>query len=124
MWHKHVDGCIDEIIAYRKKFNAGKIYCETNADKGYLAKELTKRGERIVKYFEDMNKYMKIVTYAKFEWNNVVFVSGTDDEYIQQILDYNENAEHDDAPDSLASVIRVLWGQKNEEDKINSGFGY
>ena len=124
MWHKHIDDCLDEIIAYRKRFNAGKIYCETNADKGYMAKELRKRGERVVTYFEDMNKYMKIVTYAKFEWRNVVFVSGTDSEYIEQILDYNENAEHDDAPDSLASCIRILWGQKNEEDKIKSGFGY
>jgi hypothetical protein len=71
-----------------------------------------------------MNKYLKIVTYLKFEWKNVVFVDGTDPEYIEQILDYNEYAEHDDAPDSLASMIRVLWGMKNEEDKVHSGFGY
>ena len=29
-------------------------------------------------------------------------------EYIDQILDYTENAEHDDAPDSAACVCRIL----------------
>jgi len=124
IWPKAVDDCIDEIIALRKKYMIGRIYCENNGDKGYLRKELRKRGERVTDYWEDMNKYLKIVTYLKFEWKNVVFVDGTDPEYIEQILDYNEYAEHDDAPDSLASMIRVLWGMKNEEDKVHSGFGY
>ena len=38
LWHKAVDDCMEEIIADRKRLLAGKIYCETNADKGYLAK--------------------------------------------------------------------------------------
>ena len=112
MWRKHIDDCEDEIIKWRKYFNAGKIYNETNADKGYLAKQLRRKGERVVEYWEDMNKYLKIVTYLKGEWKNIVFVKGTDKEYIDQILEYNENAEHDDAPDSLASIIRVLWAKK------------
>lgn len=124
LFHAHVDECIDEIISIRKKFLAGRIYVESNGDKGYLARDLMKRHERVLKYWEDMNKYMKIITYLKWDWKDVVFVEGTDDEYIQQILDYNENAEHDDAPDSLASIMRVLWGTKNEEEKKSSGFGY
>ena len=40
-------------------------------------------------------------------------MAGTDEEYINQICDYNENAEHDDAPDSLASVIRILQKKKD-----------
>ena len=114
---------MDEIIAIRKRFLAGKIYCETNADKGYLAKALREKGERVVTYHEDTNKYMKIVTHLKGDWENVVFVAGTDEEYINQILDYNEFAEHDDAPDSAACCIRILHPQKNAEDKV-SGFGY
>ena len=39
---------------------------------------------------------------------DIVFVRGTDAEYINQILDYTEQAEHDDAPDSAASVCRRL----------------
>jgi hypothetical protein len=46
----------------------------------------------------------------------VVFVQGTDQEYINQICDYNENAEHDDCPDSLASLIRKLWNRKDANE--------
>lgn len=111
LWRKHVDDCEDEIIKTRQRFNAGRIYCETNADKGYLAKDLRKHGERVIEYAETTNKFIKITSYLKAEWKNIVFVDGTDQEYIDQITDYNENADHDDAPDSLSSIIRVLWGK-------------
>lgn len=124
LWHKAVDECMDEIIAERKRFLAGKIYCESNADKGYLAKTLREKGEKVITYHEDTNKYMKIVTHLKGDWENIIFVKGTDEEYIDQILDYNEFAEHDDAPDSAACCIRILHSQKNEEDRVSSGFGY
>lgn len=117
LWHKHVDDCEDNIIMLRKQFNAGKLYCETNGDKGYLAKELRAKGERVVAYSETTNKFLKITSYLKGVWRNVVFVEGTDQEYIDQICDFNENAEHDDAPDSLASIIRVLWSKAGEEDR-------
>lgn len=119
LWHKHVDDCMNEIIRLRKSFNAGEIYCETNADKGYLAKALRAKGERAVTYHENMNKFLKITSYLKAEWRNVVFVAGTDDVYIDQICDYNENAEHDDAPDSAASIVKRLWNKRNSSDYVS-----
>lgn len=116
LYQKHVDNCITEITALRASFNAGKIYCEDNGDKGYLAKDLRNRGERVVRYHEDMNKYIKITSYLKSVWPDVIFVEGTDPEYINQICDYNENAEHDDAPDSAASLVRVLWNKKDRAE--------
>lgn len=115
LWQKHVDDCLPEIIRLRKAFNAGIIYCERNADKGYLAKALRDKGERADTYHEKTNKFVKITSYLKSEWKNVVFVAGTDAEYINQICDYTENAEHDDAPDSAASVVRKLWNKKDTE---------
>ena len=109
LWRKHVDDCIDAIIELRVQTNAGKIYCENNGDKGYLGKELRRKNERTVIYHEDMNKFLKITSYLKAAWKDVVFVAGTDKEYINQVCDYNENAEHDDAPDSLASIIRKKY---------------
>lgn len=109
LWQKHIDNCEDQIIEYRKQFNAGRIYCEDNGDKGYLAKDLRRHGERSVSYHESTNKFLKITSYLKSVWNDVVFVEGTDPEYINQICDYNENAEHDDAPDSAASIVRRFW---------------
>ena len=123
LWPKAVDECVDEIIKDRQRLLVGKIYCETNADKGYLAKSLREKGERVVTYPETMNKYIKIVTHLKGEWPNIVFVKGTDQAYIDQILDYNEYAEHDDAPDSCACMMRLLHPRKNE-DNNDSGFGY
>ena len=117
LWQKHVEDCEDEIIRIRKRINAGKIYCEDNGDKGYLAKDLRGKGERVVIYHENMNKYIKITSYLKAVWKDVVFVEGTDPEYINQICDYNENAEHDDAPDSAASIVRAMWNKRD-----NSGY--
>ena len=126
LWHRAVDEVEDEIIALRKQYLCGKVFCEDNADKGYLAKSLRKKGERVVTYHEAENKYMKIVTNLKPEWKNVVFVTGTDPEYIDQVCDYNEDADHDDAPDSLASVVRQLLKKKDSEidtGKYKSVFG-
>ena len=123
LWHKHVDDVTDEIIQWRKAFNAGRIYCETNGDKGYLAKALRAKGERTAPYHEKMNKFLKITSYLKGEWINVVFVTGTDESYIKQVCEYNENVEHDDAPDSLASIIRTLWSKKGADEQYHSLFG-
>ena len=117
LWNKHVDDCLDEIIRYKNGLNGGKIWCEDNGDKGYLAKEIKKKNERAVTYHESMNKFIKITSYLKGDWNNIVFVQGTDEEYIQQICDYNENAEHDDAPDSLASICRLMYSKPSEETR-------
>lgn len=121
LWRKHVDDVEDEIISLRRKFNAGKIYCEDNGDKGYLAKALRNKGELVGTYHEGMNKYLKITTYLKDQWKNIVFVSGTDEAYINQICDYNDHAEHDDAPDSLSSLMRRYY-QRNA-DNYKSPFG-
>ena len=121
IWQRAVDDVMDQIIADRKRLLAGKIFCETNGDKGYLAKALRDKGERVIEYHEDTNKYIKIVTHLKGDWSNVVFVEGTDQEYIDQVLDYNEYAEHDDAPDSLACMIRILHDRK--DDGAVSAFG-
>ena len=119
-WRKHIDDVQDEIISLRKAFNAGRIHCENNGDKGYLGKALRQKGERVNIYRENMNKFLKITSYLKAEWENVVFVAGTDKEYIDQICDYNENCEHDDAADSLASIVRILWNRKDTESTYTS----
>ena len=52
--------------------------------------------------------------------DDVIFVEGTDEAYIDQICDYNEDAEHDDCPDSLASLIRKNWAKKERsEEELN-----
>ncbi len=123
MWQKAVDAVEPQIVDLYSRFMCGKVYCEDNADKGYLAKDLKNKGLRAVSYHESENKYMKIVTHLKGEWKNVVFVDGTDEEYIDQICDFNENADHDDAPDSLASMIRKKKNKDTDSGGYKSVFG-
>lgn len=107
-WDKHVDDCLSEIGVYHKMFRAGSISCEKNADKGYLAKELRGLGYSVNPYDESMNKFVKISTYLRSNWKNIVWLEDTDPEYINEILDYSEHAEHDDSPDSAASLLRKM----------------
>ena len=103
---KHVEDCYGEIKADYDRFMCKKLYNEDNADKGFVAKEFRKLHLKVVTYTEHQNKYLKIVTYLKAIWGDVIFVDGTDKNYIQQICDFYEEAEHDDAPDSLSSIAR------------------
>ena len=108
LWHCAVDKVMDQIIAESNRLKCAPIRCERNGDKGFLVKEFMKRHHYALGYDEHMNKFIKISTYLKKWWPNIVFLEGTDPEYIDQILDYTENAEHDDAPDSAACVCRIL----------------
>ena len=114
LWHKHVENCYDDIKKYYNQFMCGKMPIEDNGDKGFTARDLKKQGLRAYTYHESMNKHIKITTYLLKIWDDVIFVDGTDKEYIDQICDYNEDAEHDDAPDSASSLARLLIN-KNEK---------
>jgi predicted phage terminase large subunit-like protein len=113
LWHKHVENCYSDIKRYYAHFMCGKMPIEDNGDKGFTARDLKKEGIRAYTYHESMNKHIKITTYLLKIWDDVIFVDGTDEEYINQICDYNEDAEHDDAPDSASSLARLLLN-KNE----------
>jgi len=107
---KHIDNCLDEYLLVKKRYRCGVIWTESNADKGYLKKEIIRRQDIAHDYHESMNKYIKISTYLKKYWKQLIFLEGTDPEYINEIMDYTEDAEHDDCPDSLASLLRKIDG--------------
>ena len=115
MKRKHVEDCYQEIKADYDRFLCGKLYTEDNADKGFVAKELRKLGMKVATYTETQNKAMKITTFLKKAWPDLSFVEGTDEDYISQICDYNEGADHDDAPDSAACLARLLLNKANNE---------
>ena len=111
LWHMHVDNVLNIALAEADRLMCGPVYCELNGDKGYLSKEIRNRGGYAFGYTESQNKYIKISTYLKKWWPNVVFVRGTDPEYIEQIMDFTDSAEHDDAPDSAATCCRIMDGR-------------
>lgn len=112
MKRKHVEDCYGDIMADYAKFRCSKLYNESNADKGFVARDLRKLGAKVILYSEKENKYIKIVTHLKAIWKDLIFVEGTDQEYIDQICNYFEDAEHDDAPDNAACLARLLYPKK------------
>lgn len=120
-WDRHVDDCLNEISVYHKRLRAGTIYCEDNADKGYLRKEIAGMGMPVSGYHESMNKFVKISTYLRKNWKKIKWLEDTDPEYINEILDYSEFAEHDDSPDSAASLFRKLETKAAYNSSLKGG---
>lgn len=118
IWRKHVEDCYTYITDLYTQFLCGKLYTEKNADKGMVARDLKNIGIRTVPYDESMNKHIKIVTYLKAIWPDLIFVEGTDPEYIEQICDYNENASHDDAPDSASCLARIFYRKTSKRKEL------
>ena len=116
LWHAHVDTVLGAAMADCDRLMCAPIHCESNGDKGYLGREIQRAGGRSRVYAETMNKYVKISSYLRKWWEKIVFVRGTDEAYIAQIMDYTEDAEHDDAPDSAASVCRLLDARGGNDD--------
>lgn len=108
IWRCHVDTVLDRIVADAQRLKCAPIHCEDNGDKGFVGYQIREKGYAAYVYTESQNKYIKISTYLRKWWNNIIFVEGTDPEYINQILDYTDSAEHDDAPDSAACIARYF----------------
>ena len=106
--HAHVDTMLRACVETAADLRCAPIYTEKNGDKGYLAKEIATYGMPAGPYTEKENKYIKISTYLRKWWTSIVWLPDTDPEYLNEIMDYTEDAEHDDAPDSAACVCRIL----------------
>lgn len=105
----HVKTWMPEIVRYYKRYKARAIYIETNADKGYVAEALRKYGLNVKTYHESENKDVKITTNLYEYWDKLYWSPNTDDDYLNMILDYRPGTkEHDDPPDSCASLIREV----------------
>ena len=116
-WRKHIDDVEDNIVQIHNRMQAGKLHTEKSIDeifrqaqKAFNAWSKLSMEQRTT---DNLNKFIKISSYLKAEWPDIIFVEGTDPKYIEMICDYNEDAEHDDCPDSLASLIRIIGRRKN-----------
>lgn len=115
IWQTHVSFVLDQCIADASRLMCAPILCEDNGDKGFLAKEIRTKGAKAVTYHESENKQIKISTYLRKWWDRIVWLDGTDREYLTQIMDYTEDAEHDDAPDSAAVLCRRFDKKRGTE---------
>ena len=111
----HIENHYKEIISRFERYQVIMCHCESNADKGFLEKELSKMTKTLIDtYHEKMNKYYKISTYGKSRWSDVIYdLDGGDKQYICDIMEYNENAKHDDCPDSFSSLVRERFSDES-----------
>ena len=110
----NVHNWYDFIVRKCQEYRCAEILSETNADKGYLARDLRKLGLKTRIYNENTNKAIKISTYLYEAWPDLIWDEETDAEYMNQILDWrHDDKGHDDAPDSAASLCRFLKEQRS-----------
>lgn len=115
-WDAHVDTVLDFCVSRAGELMCGPIHNEKNGDKGYLSREIANTyGYPAYPYTEKENKYVKISTFLRKWWENIYWLPGTDTTYLDEIMNYTEDAEHDDSPDSAASVCRILDRQSGED---------
>jgi len=94
------------------QYGAKSLYVEDNADRGYSADIISQNpnvkrdGIWVESYFEKMHKEVKIQTYGYEVWPIIEWANDTDPEYMEQVCDWRVKQEPDDAPDSMASLIR------------------
>ena len=106
----HVDRRLERIRYLHDELRLGTVHMERNADKGYLAEKLRDMGLPVSTYQEHENKFVKISTHARGVWSRLERLESDGQasaDYWDEVMDYTEGAEHDDAPDSLASAVRL-----------------
>lgn len=108
IWFKHIIDCYNDIVANMHVFNAGTLYIETNADKGFSQRDLADKYSPVIGRDEHQNKHIKIVSFLKQNWNDIIFANDTQPEGMNQVLDYAEDAEFVDLADAYASLIREM----------------
>ena len=108
IWPDSVEACYDRIVAILNQHKCGTLYVEANADKGFSARDLALKWPAVIARDESMNKHIKIVSFLKKNWHSITFAEDCQDEFLNQILDYIEGQEPDDAPDALAALLREM----------------
>ena len=128
VFHEHIAekaNWVRNYIFARNNNRITTVYNESNPDKGFVAGLLAiPQGAKghaldVVSYHESTNKHHKIVTQVCYFWDRLLFDPESDEEYLAQISDYKERATPDDAPDSLASLLRAVYYPVDEANPDN-----
>jgi hypothetical protein len=108
IWPKNVVDIYQDIVNKLLQYRCGTLYVESNADKGASKRDISRLYPSVVDRNESMNKHVKIIAYLKHMWTDLYFAEDCQPDYMNQILDYTEDADLNDAPDSLAALIREM----------------
>ena len=116
---EHIEDYYDSVVKFQEIMKGGTLHNEDNDDKGLASSAMRERGVIVSTYHEATNKHVKITTFLKANWDRIIWDYRTDPEYMVQIIDYREGEGPDDAPDSAASILRILMGNPSIDDLID-----
>lgn len=107
-WRQDITELYEKIKIICGMYNCGTLFIESNADQGLSAKDMAKIYPSVRPIREKENKHNKIISYAKQNWIDIYFDNDCQEDYLSQVIDYEEGQEPMDAPDGLASLIRQI----------------
>lgn len=110
VWKRAWDHCIEDIIVELEKCNVQRLCFETNSLgdmpiqllRQKLPKEIGVVGKKSTN-----NKHSRIMNAGIFA-KSIFLTKTSDKEYIKQVVQYEYGVKHDDAPDSLASLLEWI----------------
>jgi len=100
------------IIQKLVRYEVREVFSEDNADRGYtndvleLNPVLRQKGVWMTEYHELEKKHVKIANYLGEVFNQIEFAQESDPNYMEQVIDWREGEEPDDAPDSASALVR------------------
>lgn len=108
VWRKSWEHCLDEMATHFAQYNVKRCAFETNKT-GDQPLDILRKALKVgcVGVFSNTNKHSRIMaagTYAHM----IHLSKQSHPEYIKQVVQYEHDAKHDDAPDSLASGLGWL----------------
>jgi hypothetical protein len=108
VWRQDVTELYDVIVNILNNYKCGTLYIEKNADKGLSSKQFSIKYPSVISRHESENKHIRIISLVKKNWSHIKFSDDCNSDYVNQVIDYIEGQEPDDAPDSLAGLCREM----------------
>lgn len=109
IWKKAWNHCLDDLVGPLQKYNVKKLCFETNAlgDMPVDIMRKTFSGLGVVGRRTTSNKHSRIMAAGAYA-HLIHVAKESAPNYIKQVVEYEYNSKHDDAPDSLASCLEWI----------------
>ncbi|EQA69970.1 hypothetical protein [Leptospira noguchii] len=124
IWRAGLLESYDRVEKLCKQHNVTRLFIENNKGETALEIEMNRRNISSKGIMSSGSKEFRIQQYVRMNWDKIRFSRFVSTKYIKQILEYSEIIErHDDAPDSLAGLIKeTKFGPQAEGMKNRIGF--
>ncbi len=118
-WQKAWDDCIEDMVAVMNALKVSRFAFETNGLGKHPVLLLRQYGANVREWKSETNKHGRILNAATFKGHiklaqyvppplNTPAFRQAQQAFNSMVVDYEYKAEHDDAPDALASLMQFL----------------